>query len=86
MNYALVENGVVTNIIWLYEGNAADFPDAVRLGDRPVAIGDAYADGIFTRDGAVVQTPLEVAQGTIGALDSQVVDLEYGNIILEYGL
>ena len=26
MNYALIENGVVTNLIWLYPANAADFP------------------------------------------------------------
>ena len=55
MNYALVENGVVANIIWLYPGNAAEFPNAVPLGDRPVMIGDGYADGVFTRDGAAVK-------------------------------
>ena len=26
MNYALIEDGVVVNIIWLYEGNANEFP------------------------------------------------------------
>ena len=29
MNYALIENGVVPNLIWLYSGNEADFPSAV---------------------------------------------------------
>lgn len=38
MNYALIENGVVTNIIWLYSANAADFPSAVPCGDLPVAV------------------------------------------------
>ena len=28
MNYALIENGVVTNLIWLYPANAAEFPGA----------------------------------------------------------
>lgn len=56
MNYALIENGVVINLIWLYPGNAADFPTAVPVGDVPVAIGDSYADGVFTRDGQPVLT------------------------------
>ena len=55
-NYALVENGIVTNIIWLCPINAGDFPNAVCVSDRPVAIGDLYADGVFTRDGEPVPT------------------------------
>lgn len=59
MNYALIENGIVTNIIWLYPGNADDFPTAVPCGDYPVAIGDTYADGAFYRDGEKLLTPVE---------------------------
>ena len=62
MNYALIENGVVTNIIWLYSGNAGDFPDAVRCGDVPVAIGDTYDGEHFYRGGERVLTALEQAQ------------------------
>lgn len=61
MNYALVENGVVTNIIWLYETNADEFPGAVKLGERQVEIGDTYEDGRFYRDGAEVLTAEEAA-------------------------
>ena len=61
MNYALIENGIVTNIIWLYETNADEFPNAVRLGERQVEIGDAYEDGKFFRDGAEVLTVEEAA-------------------------
>ena len=61
MNYALVENGVVTNIIWLYETNAEEFPNAVRLGERQVEIGDAYEAGRFYREGTEVLTAEEVA-------------------------
>ena len=50
MRYAWIENGVVTNIIALNDRNASDFPTAVKLGDRPVGIGDTYADGKFYRD------------------------------------
>ena len=62
MNYALITNGVVSNIIWLYDGNAQEFPDAVKLGDMPVGIGDTYTDGKFYRDGAEVLTAAEAAQ------------------------
>ena len=62
MNYALIENGVVTNIIWLYSGNAGDFPDAVPCGDVPVAIGDTYDGEHSYRGGERVLTALEQAQ------------------------
>lgn len=61
MNYALVENGVVTNIIWLYEANAEEFPSAVKLGERQVEIGDTYEDGKFFREGTEVLTAEEAA-------------------------
>ena len=52
MNYALVSpDGVVENIIWLCAGNEGDFPNAVCAEDLPVAIGDCYANGVFTRAG-----------------------------------
>jgi hypothetical protein len=59
VNYALVADGIVTNVIWLRASNANDFPNAVNVGDQLVAAGDAYADGIFTRDGTIVPTEAE---------------------------
>lgn len=61
MNYALIEDGVVANIIWLYPATEGDFPNAVRCADIPVAIGDTYADGVFYRDGERVLSAAEVA-------------------------
>ena len=61
VNYAVVENGVVTNVIWLCPSNAGEFSNAVCVSDRPVAIGDGYADGVFTRDGEPVLTFEELA-------------------------
>lgn len=60
--YALVEDGIVTNIISLDSRNASDFPNAIKTADRPVAIGDTYTGGKFYRDGNEVLTPLEAAQ------------------------
>ena len=62
MNYALVENGVVTNIIWLNERNAAEWPNAVRLGERMVEVGDTYDGEKFWRGGTEVLTAAEAAQ------------------------
>ena len=62
MRYAIVDNGAVTNIIALNDRNASDFPTAVKLGERPVCIGDTYADGKFYHDGVEVLTPMEQAQ------------------------
>ena len=62
MRYALIDNGIVTNVIALNDRNANDFPAAVKLGDRPVGIGDTYTAGKFYRDGVEVLTPMEQAQ------------------------
>lgn len=83
MNYAIVENGVVTNIIVIYEGNAHEFPNAVLLDSVPVQIGDTYADGKFSRDGELLLSPLEQANATIAELDAAVVDLTYQNVLRE---
>ena len=60
--YALVENGVVTNVMVLYPPNAEEFEGAVPCGDLPVAIGDTYDGEHFYRGGDRVLTALEQAQ------------------------
>ena len=65
MRYALIDSGIVTNVIVLNDRNAGDFPTAVKLGDRPVDLGDTYTDGKFYRDGVEVRTPMEQAQAEI---------------------
>lgn len=62
MRYALIENGIVTNIIALNDRNARDFPTAVKLGGWPVMIGDTYENDRFYRDGVEVLTPMQQAQ------------------------
>ena len=62
MRYVIVTDGIVTNVIVLNDRNSSDFPAAVKLGDRPVGIGDTYTDGKFYRDGVEVLTPMEKAQ------------------------
>lgn len=75
MRYALIEGGIVTNVIALNDRNAGDFPSAVKLGDRPVAIGDTYTDGKFYHDGVEVLTPMEQAQAEIDAYKAALNEL-----------
>ena len=62
MNYALIENGVVTNVIYLHPANAQEFPGAVLLGEIPAGIGDTWDGEHFWRNGEQVLSPLERAQ------------------------
>ena len=66
MNYAIIENGLVINII---VGPLPVGMDGIALGERPVSIGDAYEDGVFLRDGIVVLTDAE----RIHALEAQLL-------------
>ena len=75
MRYATVTDGIVTNVIALNDRNAGDFPTAVKLGDRPVCIGDTYADGKFYRDGVEVLKPMEQAQAEIDAYKAALNEL-----------
>ena len=54
MNYAVVIDGVVKNIIRLHPMNAGSFANAVQTNGLPVTIGDTYADGKFYRNGEEV--------------------------------
>lgn len=60
MNYALIENGQVTNLIWLHYSNAHEFPNAVPLNGALVWIGDTYDGEHFYRDGERVKTAEEI--------------------------
>ena len=56
MNYALVANNLVVNII---VGPMPIGMIGVALGERPVMIGDTFSGGVFLRDGEEVLTPEE---------------------------
>lgn len=77
--YALVENGVVTNVMVLYPPNAAEFEGAVPCGDLPVAIGDTYDGEHFYRGGERVLTALEQAQKDAEDMQAALELLGVGN-------
>lgn len=77
--YALVENGVVTNVMVLYPPNAEEFEGAVPCGDLPVAIGDTYDGEHFYRGGERVLTALEQAQKDAEDMQAALELLGVGN-------
>lgn len=76
MRYAIIQNNIVTNIIALRDTNAKDFPEAISLSDRPVAIGDSYIDGKFYRDNKEILTPTEEIEQYKAALTILGVETE----------
>ena len=75
MNYALIENGIITNVIWLHPGNADEFPNAVPLEDIPAGIGDTYEDGVFYRNGERVLTASERMQSEMDDMKAALSEL-----------
>ena len=79
MRYAIITDGVVTNVIILYPGNARDFPSAVPCGDVPVAIGDIYDGQDFYREGARVLSTMEQSQKDAVDMEAALELLGVGN-------
>ena len=73
MNYALIDNGIVTNLIWLHPMNANEF-NAVPMNDLPVQIGDTYEDGKFYRNGEEVVASNGITEAQIATIKNQAVD------------
>lgn len=73
MNYALIENGIVANIIWLYPANAGDFPSTVPMNDYPVAIGDTWDGEFFYRNGKKVLTRAEQEEASRQDMEAALV-------------
>lgn len=79
---AVITDGTVTNMIWC--SDAEPETDTLKSpGERPVGIGDAYADGKWYRDGAEILTPLEEALAEAEALREQIADMTAALTILE---
>lgn len=81
MDYALVENGCVVNLLWLHPANAAAFPGAVPCGGAAVQAGDVYDGQSFFRDGQKVLSRREEMLEQIAELDAAVLELQYQQLI-----
>lgn len=89
MNYAIVEDGIVTNLIVLNPNDARDFPDAVCCEGKPVRIGDTYqneefynikGEKIITYE-QIALIALNKANLTIVELDAALLEATYQSII-----
>lgn len=58
---ARIENGIVVNMEWVSD-EEPETDTLIDVFDRPVGIGDTYADGVFYRDGEKVLTEVEQLQ------------------------
>ena len=68
LNYAIIENNIVTNIVWIYSFSSDDFPNAVPLDGRLIEIGDSYVDGKFYRNGERIYNGQEYAEEALNVL------------------
>lgn len=79
MTYAVIRDGVVVNLIWLFSTNEEDFPEAVPVNSLPVCVGDSYEDGSFYRNGQkllpVMETTLNEKADMQQALETVGVTL-----------
>lgn len=72
---AIVTDGIVTNMIWCSD-YTPETDTRKDPKDRPVGIGDTYADGHWYRDGVEILTPLEQAQQNAKNLQDQMAELD----------
>lgn len=75
MRYALIEYGVVVNLICLHTMNESDFPNAIPTGDHPVEIGDTYEDDFFYRNGELLKSNAEIRQEEIDDMQAALAEL-----------
>jgi hypothetical protein len=84
---AIIENGKVINII---EGevNRIRFPLGQftwDCGGYPVAIGDDFSEGVFSREGQPLEIPPTAEQLKIAELEQQITDLQLALVSLYEG-
>lgn len=72
---ALIENGVVTNMLWCSDSEP-ETESLINPADRPVAIGDTYSGGKFYRDGVEILTPLEETLKKNAEYESALSEIE----------
>lgn len=73
-NMALVEDGVITNILWC-SGDEPETETLIDMNDSPAGVGDTYENGRFYRDGVKILTPLEEARKQIEDYNALVAEL-----------
>ena len=73
MDYALIEDGIVVNTIYLHPMNADEFPNAAAMNGLPIAIGDTYVDGKFYRNGVEVTLPTTISEEEVQCIKDEAI-------------
>lgn len=77
MNYALIEDNQVVNIIFLSPLNESDFPNAINIDDIPIQIGDTFEEGVFYRNGIKILNREEaIIQKELNSIVEEVANNE----------
>lgn len=77
MNYALIEDNQVVNIIFLSPLNESDFPNAINIDDIPIQIGDTFEEGVFYRNGIKILNREEaIIQKELNSIAEEVANNE----------
>ena len=79
-NYAIVENGVVTNVIVLdsTDEESISYFDAIEIGDQFIDIGFTYENGIFINPNPIKQ-PVEPVEPDLTFDEIEAILLELTN-------
>lgn len=75
-NMALINNGIVDEINW-YEDAEEGSDVLVSCADKPVDIGDSYADGKFYRNGEELLSELQSTLNELADADA-ALDIALG--------
>lgn len=73
MDYALIEDGVVVNLIYLHPMNIDEFPNAKPTNGLPVQIGDTFADDKFYHNGKEVTAPNALTDEDVQRIKDQAI-------------
>lgn len=76
MNYALLNNGIVENVISINPGNAHEFPNAVPVGEYAVEAGDYFDGTSFYRGGVRVKSVSEALAEVLRSISEGVNDVQ----------
>lgn len=72
---AVLENGTVINMVWCSDSQQ-ETEVLKSPGERPVGIGDTYADGKWYREGIELLTPLEEAKKLNAEYEAALREIE----------
>lgn len=74
-NMALIENGLVTNILWCSD-TELETDTLINCGELPAGIGDSYRDGAFYRDGEKILTAYELLEKQNAEYEAALSEIE----------